>query len=672
MEKNAEGSDVIELAGGFAAAGEAEWMAAVEAVLKGRSFDRLRSSTYEGLPIEPLYRGRRDAEALAGRTAGLSWTVMARVEHPELGEANKMMLEELENGASGIDLVFASSKHARGAGLAPDTIDDMERLFDGVYLDLMTFRLDGGYQTRIAFSMLLALAEKRGLDAAKLDLRAVIDPLGSLAANGWISGSLEAMAPRLRDLIHFCEDIGFKGPLTCADGRVWHAAGASEAQELAYTLASAVVYLRMLVDADGQRDGTVPPQKRVEVVLAADADQFATIAKLRAMRKLWARVLDASGLEQTPLVIHTETAWRMMTKRDPWVNMLRTTVAAFAAGVGGADSVTVLPFTEALGVPDEFARRIARNTQTILLEESNLYRVADPAAGSGTVEALTDKLAGEAWKLFRATEKAGGILNAYCSGSVQAVIDKTRTARAKAIAKRREPLTGTSSFPNLTEKPVSVLKVSEPDIGRSSADIVLPPPGEGELTRVLVNKAASGATVADLARARDVLQRVEASVLKPYRVAAPFEALRDACDAYHEMHGRWPTVLLANIGRVSDFTARSTWAKNFFEAGGITAQPSEALTDGESAEYAFREATADIACLCSSDEVYADLAAEMASALRQAGASHIYIAGKPADAEDALAAAGVEMALYEGCDVLTALQAIHDNLGVRELDGEED
>ncbi|MEI2384556.1 methylmalonyl-CoA mutase family protein [Breoghania sp. JC706] len=660
---------MIELAGGFAAVDETDWMAAVEAALKGRPFDRLRTTTHDGLTIEPLYRGRRDAQTLAGRAGGLPWTVMARVEHCDPAGANAMMLEELENGANGIDLVFASSKHARRAGIAFDTIDDMERLFDGVFLDLVTFRLDGGYQTRSAFAMLLALSEKRGIDPASLKVRAAIDPIGSLVANGWITGSIEAMSPRLWDLVHFCEEIGFGGPLMSADGRTWHGAGASEAQELAYTLATAVAYLRMFEGAE--RDDPALAD-RIEVVLAADADQFATIAKLRAMRRLWARVLDASGMRQRPLLVHTETAWRMMTRRDPWVNMLRTTVAAFAAGVGGADSVTVLPFTEALGVPDAFARRIARNTQTILIEESNLHRVADPAAGAGAVEALTDALVARAWKLFQQVEAEGGIEKAYCGGSVRAAVLKTREERARAVALRREPVTGTSSFPNLSEKPVTVLKMGEPGIGRSTADIVLPPPGRGRLARALVNEAASGATAADLARARDTLERVEAEVLKPCRVAHPFEALRDSSDAYFEMHGRRPTVLLAGFGKVADFTARVTWAKNFFEAGGIVTEASEALSDGASAGYAFRKANATIACLCSSDALYAEQGAEIAAALKKAGAAHVYIAGRPADADGALEKAGVELAFYEGCDVLGALQAIHASLGLSELDGEED
>ncbi len=194
--------------------------------------------------------------------------------------------------------------------------------------------------------------------------------------------------------------------------------------------------------------------------LAADADEFLTIAKFRALRKLWARVEDACGLAPKPAYVAAETAWRMMTKRDPYVNMLRTTIAVTAAGVGGADSITVLPHTAALGLPDAFARRVARNTQLILLEESNLAKVADPAAGSGAIEDLTGKLCAAAWAQFQEIEKAGGAWAALERGLVQKNVAAVRAERQKAAARRKDALTGTSDFPNLHEKPAAVLDVA--------------------------------------------------------------------------------------------------------------------------------------------------------------------------------------------------------------------
>ncbi len=233
-----------------------------------------------------------------------------------------------------------------------------------------------------------------------------------------------------------------------ADGRIVHNAGGSEAQELAFALASAVSYLRALEASGIPLDAA---RGMIYFRLAADADQFLTIAKFRAMRKLWARIEEACGLAPKPAFVAAETAWRMMTRRDPAVNMLRATVAVFSAGLGGADAVTVLPHTMALGLPDRFARRVARNTQLILLEESNLAKVADPAAGSGGIEALTRQLCEAAWSQFQEIETAGGAAAALEQGLIQAKVAAVRAEREKNIARRKDALTGTSEFPNLKE-----------------------------------------------------------------------------------------------------------------------------------------------------------------------------------------------------------------------------
>src|SRR6185503_12825179 len=209
---------------------------------------------------------------------------------------------------------------------------------------------------------------------------------------------------------------GLTGPFAVADGRNVHAAGGSEAQELAFVIASAVEYLRVFTQAGTPLEAA---SNFVWFRIAADADEFLTIAKLRALRKIWARIEEAIGLEPKPIFVSAETAWRMMSTRDPYVNMLRTTIAVTAAGVGGADAISALPFTIALGLPDAFARRVARNMQLILLEESNLYRVADPAAGAGGIEAMTTEIAKTAWTLFQEIEAAGGAAIAIEQGFLQ-------------------------------------------------------------------------------------------------------------------------------------------------------------------------------------------------------------------------------------------------------------
>ena len=254
-----------------------------------------------------------------------------------------------------------------------------------------------------------------------------------------------------------------------------HNAGGSEAQELAFALGSAVTYLRALEASGVSLDAAT---RMIYFRLAADADQFLTIAKFRAIRKLWARVEQACGLAPAPAYVSAETAWRMMTRRDPYVNMLRTTVAVFAAGVGGADAITVLPFTAAIGLPDSFARRTARNTQLVLLEELNLAKVSDPTAGSGAIEDLTQQLCAAAWSLFQEIEKAGGAAAALEKGLIQEKVAATRAEREKNVGRRKDALTGTSEFPDIHEMAVHVENVA-----KAPPSATLPLKGRGSTPR---------------------------------------------------------------------------------------------------------------------------------------------------------------------------------------------
>jgi methylmalonyl-CoA mutase len=419
---------------------------------------------------------------------------------------------------------------------------------------------------------------------------------------------------------------GFKGPFALADGRPVHDAGGSEAQELAFTLAVAVAYLRAL-EAGGIALDVA--RAALSFRLCADADQFLTMAKFRALRLLWARIEQACGLAPKPIFIAAETAWRMLTQRDAYVNMLRATIATFSAGLGGANAITVLPHTLALGLPDGFARRAARNTQLVLLEESNLAKVSDPAAGSGGIETLTQQLCEAAWQLFQEIEKAGGAFAALEQGLIQRKVAATRTVRETNIARRKEVLTGASKFPNLHETDVAVL---------DAKPVALAPNGKAAITF---------------------------DALPPMRLAAPFERLRNKSDDMLKRTGARPRVFLANLGTPADFTARASFAKSFFETGGIEAvEPAPAasppaigeMKDFASLAAAFRASGAALACLCSSDSIYAGQALAAAKALQAAGAKHIYLAGRPGEQEATLRAAGVDDFIFAGGDALATLQ----------------
>jgi methylmalonyl-CoA mutase len=614
----AEDETPLSLAADFAAATRADWRKLVDAVLKGAPFERLESKTADGVTIAPLYARAAQAQAVAGRAPATAWRVMQRVDHPDPAAANAQALDDLANGATGLALVMADSIAANGYGLDPSP-EALARVLDGTDFDAgISLDLDlAPFARDVPQHLADAIKRRVKNPAAAAKIRFGYDPLTAVAASGRMPLRWHETAPLMARLIHNLADAGFKGPFAAADGRVIHAAGGSEAQELAYALGSAVAYLRAL-EAGGMTIAAA--RDAIYFRLAADADQFLTMAKFRALRKLWARVQAACGLTPQPGFVAAETAWRMLTRRDPYVNILRNTIAVAAAGFGGADAITVLPHTAALGLPDAFARRIARNIQLVLLQESNLARVADPAAGSGALEALTAQLCTAAWSLFQDIERAGGAWAALENGLIQQKVAAVCAERQKAIAQRSDILTGSNAYPDLHETAPALLDV--------------PPRAEPE-------------------PAKDI----RTAPLPRLRLAEPFERLRDASDRMLAETGTRPRIFLACLGAQADFTPRASFATNLFESGGIEAvsQQIEAATLGS----AFRHAGTPLACLCGSDQAY-DGAAAAAAALKAAGARHIYLAGRPGAREAEWRSAGVQSFVYEGCDALATLQAAYD------------
>jgi methylmalonyl-CoA mutase len=617
-------TDNLTLASEFPPATREMWLKLVEGVLKGAPRERLSAKTADGLTIEPLYPREAGAHLVAGRAAAAPWQVMQRTDHPDPKEANKLALTDLENGATGLALVFAGANSAAGFGLDPSP-EAIRQTLDGIYLDAgIALEFEIGPQSREAPFHVLALLKDKGIAPSACDVRFGFDPIGAAAARGSSPYSWTEIAPALAGAVSAAAAQGFNRNAAVADGRVVHDAGGSEAQELAFVLAVAVAYLRTL-EASGMPLGTA--RDMIYARMSADADQFLTMAKFRALRKLWARIEQACGLESSPLFVAADTAWRMLSRRDTDVNMLRATMATFAAGLGGANSITVLPHTLALGLPDAFARRVARNTQLILLEESNLAKVTDPAAGSGGIEMLTTQLCTRAWELFQEIEKAGGIWAALESNWLQRQVTDVRKAREKNVARRKDVITGVSEFANLWEKPSGVLDAQA---------VVLAPYGEAKL---------------------------KFDPLTPHRLAEPFEALRDASDKILARSGSRPKVFLANLGTPASFAARATFAKSFFEAGGIEAPDNDGFWEIPTLVHHFKKAGTTLVCLCSSDAVYATNAADAAKALKEAGAAPIYLAGRANAKEAEFRAAGVDDFIFAGSDALATLRAAYAEIG---------
>jgi methylmalonyl-CoA mutase len=494
--------------------GYEDWLALAAGVLTkaGRPADdpvaTLTTRTYDGIPVRPLYTAADARDAgwpgarpyLRGATAdgptAAGWDVRTRHADDDPARLRGALLADLENGASSLWLVGVS---------------DLAAALAGVYVELAPVVLDAGPAAVATADAFAALVRDRGLDPAEVRGSLGFDPIGLRARTG-AAADLSPLARRELPAMR----------VATVDGTVYHDAGAGDAVELAAATAVGVAYLRALTDAGRSVDEALAA---VEFRFAVTADQFASIAKLRAARQLWGRVAELSGAtESRGQAQHAVTSAAMLTRRDPWVNMLRSTVACVAAAVGGADAVTVLPFDTALGRPDDLARRVARNTQTILHDESSLGRVVDAAGGSWYVESLTRALAERAWDHFTAIERAGGALAALDGGLLSSLVAEARDARARDVATRKAPITGVTEY----------ALPDEPAVPREPAPA-----------------APTGGP------------------LPPVRWAAEFEALRDAVEAVTPR----PAVRLVPLGAAP---AREAFVRGLFAAGGfvLTDEPS--------------------------------------------------------------------------------------------------
>ena len=605
----------LMLAGDFAAPTRQEWEAEVLKILNRRrpegkeltidqALSRLRTRTVDGLTIEPLYTDPVAPLGLPGampftrgasvRDSGVSWDVRALHEDGDVAFTNAEVLADLQRGATSVWLRTGSGAIA---------VDDVAAVLAGVNPALAPLAISSNTD-QIAAAKALAAFWKGGTTGAKGNLG--LDAIALAARTGakvdlaphavWVQAAM-AELPGIRALT--------------VDVLPYDDAGAGDVDQLAFAVATGVAYLRDL-EAAGISPSAAFAQ--LEFRVSANADEFLTIARLRALRRLWARIGEVSGVpaEARGAIQHAVTSWRMITRDDPYVNLLRGMIATFSAAVGGAESITCLPFDTAVGLPDGFSRRLARNTQLVAAEESNIGRVADPAGGSWYVESVTDQLATQAWTAFQAIEAAGGMTSALESGLIAERIATTAEERTKRLATRKQPITGVSMFPMKDEKPVT-------------------------------------------AKARPV---VKAAGLTPVRDAEVFEAVRDRAAAAAEK----PKVFLACLGARRDFGGREMFSNNVLLVGGIDFPGSEGGSPEEIAAQAAASG-AKMAILCSSAKIYADQAIAVATALKGAGVDTVYLAGRKAEtaAEDTSVLDGE---VFDGMDVVAFLEGALDRIGV--------
>ena len=625
---------------------EDDWLRAAAAVLRpagrlpaddpdSKAWAALARRTLEGITIPPLGTAARagragpestggestDGESTGGRPAGAAasitgpartdgsgWDIRALITDTDAALAAASAVDDLENGATSLWLTLD------GAGTE---LADLPSVLDGVYLDMAPVILrargaSGDLAPARAFADLL---RARGLTPAPgTNLGA--DPIGRVVRRAVSSESTAAagVAAAVTDIAELATDLGTRALVV--DGTVAHDAGSGDAAELGFGLAVGAAYLRILTGAGvGLRDAL----RLIEFSHAATDEQFVTIAKFRAARVLWGRVaqLSGAGPAERAHAVHAVTSGPMMTRYDPWVNLMRTTIAAFAAGIGGADAVTVLPFDSALGVPDGLGRRMARNISSLLISEAHVAEVADPAGGAYAVQMLTDQVADAAWAEFQLIEAAGGVLAAAGDGTLTARWAAAAQERRRRIARRRLPITGVTEFPHSHE--------------------VLP-------ARRPIGTAAGGTGVG---------AGGDAAVDTGERWAGEFEDLRD--------HPAAAPVFLATLGPLAQHTVRASFAGNLFAAGGVDTVSAGSTSGVADVVQAYRRNPSPVACLAGTDAAYREFGAAVVAGLRDAGARRVVLAGRPTG-ELADLADLIDDHIGAGDDVLLFLRRTREHL----------
>ncbi|QKT07218.1 methylmalonyl-CoA mutase [Gordonia sp. X0973] len=577
-------------------------------------YTRLDETREPGLPGEfPFVRGADRA-----RDVVLGWRVTERFGDDDTAPAtvNEQILDACGNGTSGLWLRI-------GEGIA---VDGLAAVLDGVYLDLLPVTVDAGTAGIAAGNEFLRILDAAPAPPVEAPVTvATAHSLGLSPLTAAFSGrptvdeaQATALAVEVAGGAHADRVRAFR-----VDGLDFSGGGADPVTELGLAVAVGVAHVRDLVDA-----GLTAAQalRQITFALSVTDEQFGAIAKLRALRLMWSRVAEVLGVPDAgAAVTHAVTDLAMFSQRDPWVNMLRSTVAAFGAGVGGADQVTVHRFDAAIPGDERsanpaFARRIARNTQLLLLEESNIGRVLDPGGGSWYIESLTDDLADAAWAVFADVEERGGFRAALADGSAARRVSEALADRDAAVAKRTAPITGVSEFPNLAEPAL------RPD----------------------------SAAVADLPGAAPNLARV----------ARGFEALRDRADA--AAAGTRPSALLIPLGPIAEHNGRTTFIANLLAAGGIEAiNPGPVESAGIAALVA--EHSPRVAVLCGTKGRYAEEGPAALAAARAAGIAHVYLAGPAKEWPEPDSPPDGSLAV--GIDAVSTLTGLLDLIGGQAANG---
>ncbi|MCB8925918.1 MAG: methylmalonyl-CoA mutase [Ardenticatenaceae bacterium] len=645
-----------------------EWLEATIASLKGKPIEKLTHHSYEGIAIEPLLSREATAE-FADTTPGQfpyrrgtkatvnaeqPWLIAQQLAGPNPQQLNEQLRHDLAQGQTAVSWV-------------PEfdfTAADVRTIFNGV--DLGQIPLFVPYLPGLP--LLAQLAAARPDDLAALRGGLLHDPVAWLAGMG--SQPLDALYDQTAVLTRWAIDHAPNLHTVAVMPVIYHEAGANAVQEIGLLLATAVHHMREL-----QQRGLSVDEigERITAVFSLGSDFFMEIAKLRAARSTWAQMMAAFGGSESAhkLTIHAQTSASSKSPLDPYVNMLRATTEAFAAALGGADSIEIAPFDMPQRPSTDFSRRIARNVHHILQDEVNLARLLDPAGGAYAVEHLTDELAQRGWAYFQEIEAAGGIVAVLQAGTVQAQIATTAAARQKDLATRKTVMVGTNLYANLAETPLPQPE-AEPVLLTRKEEKPDPKPALTALANaapdaqvsLAIAAAQAGATLAQL---RETLvgkgENVEVMALRPFHPAAPFATLRRWANQYTEDQGHRPQIFLANMGPLRQHKARADFSRSFFEVGGFELLDSDGFASPAAAAQAALESGAQAVVICSSDDTYPEIVPPLVQSIKsQQPDTAVILAGYPKEQIEAHKAAGIDAFIHLGADCLALNQWLQARL----------
>lgn len=688
-----------------------QWRAAAEKSLKGAAFEaKLLTKTYEGITLQPIYR-EEDIEKLphladlpgvapyvrgTKASGAKSWEVCQEILASRPEEFNRAAKHDLERGLTMLHLVL---DRAARAGLDPDEApqediggtgvsifrrEDLDAAFSEMNLEEVPLYLHTGTIGSPKLALLLAYFEANGLDASKLRGCVAADPVGIWVTEGKLSHSLQSAFADMAQTTRWAVNHAYQLKTILVQAHPYHDAGGNAVQELAFSLATGVEYIRAMLDRGLSMEEIAP---KIQFSYSVGSNVFMEIAKLRAARMLWSTIIESFGgsADAQKMTVHARTSAWTKTVLDPNVNLLRATTEAFSAIIGGVDSLHVSAFDEAIRPANDFSRRIARNTQIILEQEAHLAKVADPAGGSWYVEWLTDAIAQKAWELFQQVEEQGGMIRALESGYPQEQIEQMAKQKADDISHRKSRVVGTNMYANVQEQPVQAEKLpciqeeqnaslqsyrsmQDPVVVAEAIHQLANAIGSEHVLEIAVKAALAGATLGDLTKAivHPNPEPITVQPLRLHRGAEIFESLRKQADLHREKTGSRPKVFLANMGPISKHKARADFAAEFFAVGGFDIVRDQSFASVEEAAQAAASSGAPITVICSDDESYPELVPPLALAIKDKNQQMtVLLAGLPAaDRADEYKTAGVDDCIHVRTNCCQMLRDLQRRIGV--------